>query len=175
MIYLARHGETDWNLFKRANGITETFLNQTGLDQAKAMAKEFENIDFDVCFCSTQIRARQFCDIVCKKNVDTIYDKKLVEILCGEFEGVEETADVMNELLETIKIGDKGTESLENFMKRTCDICDIITEKYKGKNVLIISHAINIRVINWYFTGKPPKCDIKNRIINKGEFITYEN
>jgi probable phosphoglycerate mutase len=34
MVYLVRHGETDWNLFKRCNGITDTYLNRTGVEQA---------------------------------------------------------------------------------------------------------------------------------------------
>ena len=39
MIYLVRQGETDWNLFRRANGITDTFLNRTGIAQAKLQAE----------------------------------------------------------------------------------------------------------------------------------------
>lgn len=50
MIYLVRHGETDWNLFKRFNGMTETFLNETGLQQAKLQAKNLKDINFDACF-----------------------------------------------------------------------------------------------------------------------------
>lgn len=50
MIYLVRQGETDWNLFKRCNGCTETFLNQTGIEQAKAQAENLKDIRFDACF-----------------------------------------------------------------------------------------------------------------------------
>ena len=42
VVYLIRHGQTDWNLFRRANGITDTFLNMTGLGQAKQLAEELK-------------------------------------------------------------------------------------------------------------------------------------
>ena len=50
MIYIVRQGETDWNLFKRANGVTDTFLNQTGIAQAKLQAENLRNVNFDACF-----------------------------------------------------------------------------------------------------------------------------
>lgn len=173
MIYLIRHGETDWNLFKRCNGMTETFLNQTGLQQAKLQAENLKDINFDVCFCSSQIRARQFCEILYRGSI--IFDERLAEIYCGEFEGMEETPEMMKAFWQAIQTGDRGTENFRSFIKRNCDVCDMIEKDYKGKNVLIITHAANARVVNYYFTEKPQKYDWNKQVIQKGELITFEN
>lgn len=66
MIYLVRQGQTDWNLFRRFNGVTETFLNQNGIEQAKKQAEELKDIEFDICFCSPQMRAVQTGEIIYK-------------------------------------------------------------------------------------------------------------
>ena len=173
MIYLVRHGETDWNLFKRANGSTDTFLNKTGIEQGKQLAEKLNNVSFDVCYCSSQARARQFCEIIFSGSI--IFDNRLIEINCGDFEGMEETPDMMKSFWQTIQSGDKGTESFEIFIKRNCDLCDEINAEHKGKNVLIVTHAANVRVINYYFTGKPKNYDFTKRIIDKAEFITFAN
>lgn len=93
MIYLVRQGQTDWNLFQRFNGVTETFLNQTGIEQARKQADELKNIKFDMCFCSPQIRAVQTGEIIYKGRM--ILDERLSEIVCGEFEGTEENGESM--------------------------------------------------------------------------------
>ena len=173
MIYLVRHGETDWNLFKRFNGCTDTYLNQTGIKQANLQADNLNNISFDVCFCSPQTRARQFCEIIYKGPI--VLDDRLTEINCGEFEGTEETKETMKLFWQATINGDMGTERFDVFLKRNCDLCNIIKEKYKGKNVLIVTHAANTRVINYYFEGKPENYDFSKRVIEKGELITYEN
>jgi len=46
MIYLVRHGQTDWNLFKRCNGSTDTYLNQAGIEQAKQQAARLKEVNF---------------------------------------------------------------------------------------------------------------------------------
>ena len=107
MIYLVRHGETDWNLFRRCNGVTETFLNKMGIEQAKLQAENLKDIKFDVCFCSPQIRARQFCEILFDGSV--VFDERLAEMLCGEFEGMEETPKMMKAFWQAIQTGEKGT------------------------------------------------------------------
>lgn len=174
MIYLVRQGETDWNLFKKFNGCTDTELNQTGIAQAKLQAENLSSVSFDACFCSPQKRARQTCEIIYKGQI--LFDNRLIEINCGEFEGTAETADSMKLFWQAIKIGDKGTESFNAFLKRCCDFCDMIAEEHKGKNVLIVTHAANIRVMDYYFNGKPKDYNfIKPTVITNGELLTFEN
>jgi len=173
MIYLIRHGQTDWNLFKRANGITDTYLNKTGIEQAKIQAEKLNNVSFDICFCSPLTRARQFCEIIYKGSV--VFDDRLIEIDCGEFEGMEETPEMMKSFLQAIQNGDKGTENFKLFIKRNCELCDIIKQEHKGKNVLIVTHAANARVINYYFIGKPKDYDFNKAVAINNEFLTFEN
>ncbi|MBN2076884.1 MAG: histidine phosphatase family protein [Dehalococcoidales bacterium] len=97
MIYLVRHGETDWNLFRKANGVTDTYLNHTGIAQAKLQAENLGSVSFNTCFCSPQTRARQTCEIIYKGPI--VFDARLVEIDCGEFEGTDETDT------EVVKLG----------------------------------------------------------------------
>ena len=175
MLYLVRHGQTDWNLFKRCNGRTETFLNQTGIDQSERQAENLKNVRFDACFCSPQTRARQTCEIICKNPADIVFDGRLAEMYCGEFEGTEETAEMMKSFMQAIKTGDRGTESYDNFIKRNKNFCDMIAEEYRGKNVLIVTHAANIRFIDYYFTGKPKDYDFSKTAAGSGGLLTYEN
>jgi len=173
VIYLARHGQTDWNLFMRFNGRTDTFLNQTGINQAKSQAEILRNINFEACYCSSQTRARQYCEII--YNGLIMFDDRLNEIDCGEFEGMEETAEAMKLFWQAIQKGDKGTESFNTFIKRNCDLCDLIMDKWKERNVLVVTHAANTRIINYYFTGKPFDYDFNKVVVEKGEFIILEN
>jgi len=175
MIYLVRHGETDWNLFRKVNGVTDTYLNQTGIEQAKLQADNLRSISFDACFCSSQTRARQTCEIIYKGPI--VFDDRLAEIDCGEFEGTDETdVEVMRLVLQAVMNGDKGTENLKGFMKRNCDFCDMIMEENNGENVLIVTHAGNVRVIDYYFKGKPKDYDFHRRsVIKNGGLLTFEN
>jgi len=173
MIYLVRQGQTDWNLLKKFNGCTDTELNQTGIDQAKLQAENLKSVSFDACFCSPQKRARQTCEIIYKGTI--VLDERLVEINCGEFEGTEETAETMKLFWQAVIYGDKGTESFKDFTKRNCDFCDRITEEHKGSNILIVTHAANTRIINYYFTGKSKEYDFGKAVAKNGGLLTYEN
>lgn len=173
MVYLVRQGETDWNLFKKFNGCTDTYLNQTGIAQAELQAENLRNVSFDACFCSPQTRARQTCEIIYKGPI--VRDDRLAEMNCGEFEGTQETADALELFWQAIKSGDKGTESSKDFAERNCDFCDMIMEDYKGKNVLVVTHSANARVINYYFNGKPEHYDFSKSVVTNGGLLTFEN
>jgi probable phosphoglycerate mutase len=173
MIYLVRQGETDWNLFKKFNGVTDTLLNQTGIAQAELQAENLRNVGFDACFCSPQTRARQTCEII--YNGPIVLDERLAEIDCGEFEGTDETAEAMELFWQAISNGSKGTESSQEFMDRNCAFCDMVMEEHKGKNVLIVTHSANARVINYYFKGKPEHYDFSVSVVKNAGLLTFEN
>ncbi len=174
MIYLVRQGETDWNLFRKANGVTDTYLNHTGIAQAKLQAENLRSVSFDACLCSPQTRARQTCEITYKGPI--VFDDRLAEIDCGEFEGKEETADTIKLGWQAIQSGDMGAESWKEFTERNCDFCDMVVEEHNGENVLIVTHAVNVRVIDYYFKGKPKDYDFNRRtVIRNGGLLTFEN
>jgi broad specificity phosphatase PhoE len=174
MIYLVRHGQTDWSLFKKFNGVTDTLLNQTGIAQSKLQAENLRSVSFDACFCSPRTRARQTCEIIYQGTI--VFDDRLVEINAGKYEGTDETdVEAMKLAWQAVMSGDKGIESFKDVMKRCCDFCDMLTANYKCKNVLIVAHAGIARVINYYFNGKPKDFDFRPGVIKTGGLLTFEN
>lgn len=173
MIFLIRQGQTDWNLYKKFNGCTDTELNQTGIAQANQQAENLRNVNYDACFCSPQKRARQTCEAIYKGPI--VLDDRLTEINCGEFEGTEETAKALKLFWQAVRAGDKGTESFEEFVKRNCDFCDMIMKDHIGNNVLIVTHSANARIINYYFNEKPKNYDFSKSVIKNGGLLTFEN
>ena len=71
--------------------------------------------------------------------------------------------------------GDKGTEKIDDFMKRNFSFCDMLKDEYHGKNVLIVTHAANVRIIAYYFLGKPQNYDFNKTPMKSGELLTFEN
>ena len=81
-------------------------MNRTGIEQARLQAENLKNISFNACFCSPQTRARQFCEIIYKGPA--VFDDRLAEIYCGEFEGMEETSEMMKSLWQAVQTVEKG-------------------------------------------------------------------
>jgi probable phosphoglycerate mutase len=48
-------------------------------------------------------------------------------------------------------------------------------EDHKDKNVLIVTHSANVRVINYYFNGKPKHYDFSKSVVKNGGLLTFEN
>ncbi|HLK39540.1 MAG TPA: histidine phosphatase family protein [Polyangiaceae bacterium] len=89
-VYLARHGETDWNLAGRWQGHTDVPLNKTGEEQARSMAHALQGIDLGAVVSSDLSRARHTARIVAQTlGVRVSYvDADLRERALGSFEGL---------------------------------------------------------------------------------------
>ena len=157
MIYIIRHEQTDRNLAKRFSGSADVELNQTGIEQSKLLAMQLQGLNFDIAFCSPQKRARQTLEIIYKGH--TIFDDRLREINCGEFENTPQNKETMEQFNKAMLTGDKGVERRDDFMKRMQAFCDMIVADHSDKNVFVCTHDANYRYMNYYFCGKPKRFD----------------
>ncbi len=64
MIALARHGETTWNKDRRFQGQLDVPLNDTGREQARALAERVRDEPLAALYASPLVRARETAEIV---------------------------------------------------------------------------------------------------------------
>ena len=89
LLFLFRHGETDWNRAGRLQGQTDTALNATGLAQAQALAERLRPHRLDAVLSSDLVRAWTTARIVAEGlGVPLIGAPGLRETSIGEAEGL---------------------------------------------------------------------------------------
>ncbi len=90
LVYLARHGETDWNAQGRIQGHTDVPLNEAGRDQALALAQSLARKDVAGVGASDLSRARDTARIVARTLglAAPLSTSALRERGLGNFEGL---------------------------------------------------------------------------------------
>ena len=63
MLYIMRHGKTDWNALHKLQGRTDIPLNEEGRLMALKAHEEYKSWNIDVCYCSPLIRAVETAQI----------------------------------------------------------------------------------------------------------------
>lgn len=89
LIYLMRHGETDWNKARRLQGQSDIPLNEYGIELAVKTAEALANVPFDMAFCSPLGRAEETARIILGERKTPLHtDMRLKEINFGTNEGI---------------------------------------------------------------------------------------
>ena len=171
MIYVVRHGQTDWNLQGRCQGWHDIELNQTGITQAEALAKKLAGIKFDVCFASPLKRALKTAQTIYQGKIIT--DRRLIERGNGELEGRQDWKDLVN--FNDPNENRYGIEMLPDLQKRLSSFWDEILEKYVGKNVLVVTHAGTTIWSQVYFYGLPADGDMYRYHLGNCEVWQIDN
>ena len=156
MIYVVRHGQTDWNLQSRCQGWHDIELNQTGLEQAAKLAGLLKDVKFDVCFASPLKRAVKTAQAIYDGEI--ILDRRIIERGNGELEGRQNWKTLVD--FNDPKENRYGIEMLPDLQKRLSSFWNEILEKYDGKNVLVVTHAGTAMWSKVYFYGKPEDGDM---------------
>lgn len=146
VIGLLRHGQTDWNIDFRLQGVTDIPLNETGLAQAKDAALALGRGDWDAVISSPLSRALDTANIVSKLvNLGEVtVQPLLLERSFGEAEGLGHE-EWRAKYADTNKV--PGGESLHDLEKRANLLLDTLASDHVGKRVLAVSHGALIRVL----------------------------
>ena len=89
-LYLIRHGETDWNLEGRIQGLTDKALNEAGLKQAAALSDALADVPLEHIASSSLTRASLTADAVARHHPSARRSKEMafVEMCFGDYEGM---------------------------------------------------------------------------------------
>ena len=159
MLYIMRHGRTDWNDRHKLQGRTDIPLNEEGRRMAEAAGEEYRDIPLDLCFCSPLVRARETAEIVLRgRDIPIRTDDRLREMSFGSYEGTENSfsipdcpVNVIFRKPEAYTESVSGAETFDELFARTGEflreVIDPLMEQ--GKNVLIVGHgAMNLSIIS---------------------------
>lgn len=172
MIYLVRHGQTDWNLQGRCQGLADIELNQTGVQQAEQLAKKLSKIKIDCCFASSLKRAVKTAQII--HHGPITLDARLVERDNGELSGRTDWRE------QGVNFNDPNEtrfniERLPHFQKRLSSFWDEVLAKHPDQNVLVVTHAGVAMWSQVYFYGMPENQDVSQYRLGNCDVLAIDN
>lgn len=149
---LVRHGEAESNAKNIVSGKPENqhSLTAKGRKEVLAMAQKIKNRKIDLIFASDFIRTRETAEIIASETgfskEKIIFDDRIREINSGEFNlrPVEEYRNYFSSTLEKFSKKPPVGENLLDVKIRVCSFLSDLEQKYKGKNILIVSHEYPI-------------------------------
>ena len=183
MLYIVRHGETDWNRQKKVQGHTDIPLNEYGRHLAEETAEGMKDIPIDIGYTSPLKRARETAEIILKgRNIPLLDEPRIQEIGFGICEGIhtgtqekEPGSDEFNLFFTDTAsyIPPEGAESVEELYERTGQFLEELCGRRElgDKNILISTHGAamtallnrikgNVTVAGFWKDEVPPNCSV---------------
>ena len=167
LIYVLRHGITQWNKLKKVQGAMDIPLAPEGIELAKRTGEALKDVPFDICFTSPLARARQTAHYVLgNRQIPVIEDKRIQEIDFGVLEGSrfkDEQGKIISDILKRTR---------EFWVEKTTD------PALADKTILVSSHGCAVRALlqnvyqdpeHFWHGCVPPNCSINLLEVKDGK------
>jgi broad specificity phosphatase PhoE len=165
-VYLARHGQTAYNLEGRFQGQQAIPLDETGRGQAVKLAERAAEHGFSALWCSPLLRARETADVVARRlGLTAREDPRLMETDAGDWTD-RSFADVQAEAPELFAAFAAGESSFafpggESFAQQELRVGAALEEVERGGlPALVVCHgmviraALSVRLGHWLPDGQ---------------------
>ena len=163
VLYLARHGETNFNRDKIFQGRTDNPLNEAGLKQAEIIKNLLIAVPLTRAFVSPLKRAIATAEIIIKdRNIPQKVENRLIEIDFGDWEGtpeeevkvrwMEEYMDYRNDMWS---FHPSNGEAAVDAQERAGAWWDEVSREYaqEGEQILVVAHQSLNAVLACYVCG----------------------
>lgn len=177
MLYFMRHGETEYNRWRRFQGARDIPLNEKGRCAARAVAAQIPEGLCDRIVCSTLSRARETGEILAAKlGVPIVFDHRLCEIRMDDWSG--KTVDALEEdsrwrvFLEQPDLfaGGSGGEGIFEVRKRVQSLLDDLPKK---EDILLVTHGYVMLVLMSILTNRSLREVRADAYIENCELIAF--
>jgi len=153
-LYLARHGESDWNVERRWQGNADRPLTDLGRRQAGQLAERLASTPLDAVYSSDLLRARETAAAVARRQgleVRTLAALREVDV--GSWSGLtrEEVEERFPAAFATWREGGHGWvdgEAYEDMAGRVVTAVLEIAGSHPGGSVLVVAHGGPIRALH---------------------------
>ncbi len=196
ILYMIRHGETDWNKEKRIQGFTDIPINENGRNLARKTAEGMKDIPIHRIYTSPLSRAMETADIVRNgREIPVIVTDAVKEFCFGSYEGMcvlEGEGKILNRTFfkntaEFVPAPDG--ESLEQLLERTGAFLQGLYEdpKLQEETILISTHGAALTALinnvkgqfeisRFWEMGIPKNCSVSMVEVKDGiPKLIYEN
>ncbi len=163
VLYLVRHGETEWNRQQRLQGRLDSRLTEQGREHARRNGELLAREAVEHLWVSPLGRTRETAALIASHcNVPATYDDRLMERHCGAWEGLtidEIVAQFPQEWAERSRDPfhhrPPAGENLPDMLLRVAPLAVRLRE-LPQRRVAIVSHGIVGRVLLAHFLGLSP-------------------
>ncbi|MEI5908500.1 histidine phosphatase family protein [Bacillus spongiae] len=144
-------------------GTKDSPLSSIGREQTLRLSEKLHPFDLDLIYTSSTNRTIETTNIINEqRNLIVTKSNKLLEMNFGEWEGltrsqIKETFNNEYKLFETDPanfVAPTG-ESLVEVKARVIQFINELLEKHNGKNVLVVTHSIVLKILMANFEGRP--------------------
>lgn len=163
-LYIARHGQTEWNEKGILMGHKDSPLTDLGIQQAHGLARALADVHFDAIFSSDLLRAQRTAEIVkLERDLAIQTTHMLRERSCGDYEGLPHNAygDAKAKLIKDLNLltnAEKkalklapNTESVDEHIARLITFIREVAVAYAGKTLLLMTHGGGMRNLLTHF------------------------
>jgi broad specificity phosphatase PhoE len=163
VLYLVRHGETEWNRQRRMQGRLDSRLTAEGRAHARVHGKLLARESVSQMIVSPLGRTRETAELILEGcDIPVTFDERLVERHCGDWEGltIEEIADRYPaewaaRSLDPFHHRPPSGENLSDMLLRISPLAERLHD-LPVRKLAIVSHGISGRVLLTHFLGLEP-------------------
>jgi phosphoserine phosphatase len=158
-VYLARHGESDWNVERRWQGHADRPLTERGREQARALAERLADVDLDAVYASDLRRAWETAEAVAApRGLEVLRLPELREVDVGSWSGLtrDECSERFPEAFARWQGGATGWEDGESYEamgERIVAEIQRLAAEHPGGAILVVSHGGPIRAVHAHALG----------------------